>query len=315
MRKSVFCALMFCVVACLLGCSFTDSEMKSENEAAIVLSLDETEESMSVNDSDFSEGDLLALFEAVNNEDIREFVYDDYNKDGIHEAFVLTQEDDCCKLWYVHSKECQIVCENLENLDNPAITVLDFNTKAYLLVQQSENDIRNTLVYSIDNNNQVVEAGISQNGRLVKTEDDEIWLQIDQKQATENSFTVDTKTYYLYYVYDEGFREYGGIPIGLEQFLEFEGSQEIIDHISELYSDYDIEYSFLYRANHYINVNVTLLKEESAAVYKNMTLTYDDVGVTPVSENPEDGKIEIAHILNIATFPTAFKHPKNDKKQ
>lgn len=315
MRQYVFCVMMLCVALCFWGCSVTDSETKSENEAAIVLSLDETEESVSKEEADFSEGDLLAIFEAVNNEEIQEFVYNDYNKDGLHEAFVLTKENDYYKLWYVHSNECQIICENLDNLDNPATDILDFNTKAYLLIQQNQNDIRNTLVYSIDNNNQVVETGISQKGYMVKTEDDEILLQIDQKQATENAFIIDTKTYYLYYVYDEGFREYGAIPIDMEQFLEFEGSQEIIDHISEMYPDYDIEYSFLYRANHCMNVNVTLSKEGNAAVYKNMTLTYDDAGVTPVSETLADGKIEIAYMLNIATFPTAFKHPKNNKKQ
>lgn len=314
MIKRIWFGLVLGSVLCCMGCSMIESESQQENDTAIILSWDDTEEDVSVKEADFTEKDLHAIFEAVNNEEIVDFIYDDYNRDGIHEAFVLTKKEELYNLWYVHSKECQIICENLEDIDEPATDVLGFNTKAYLLIQQKKDDVRNTIVYSIDNNDQVRESGISKKGYLTKAVDGEILLQIDQKLATADSFVVETKTYYLYYVFDEGFREYGAIPIGMEQFLEFEGAQEIIDSISEKYSDYEIEYSFLYRANHYMNVNIALSKDGNTE-YKNMTLAYDEFGVKKISETLSDGKMETAYMLSAATFPMAFKHPKTENNQ
>lgn len=314
MMKRIWCGLVLGSVLCCMGCSMIESESQQENDTAIILSWDDTEEDVSVKKADFTEKDLHAIFEAVNNEEIVDFVYDDYNRDGIHEAFVLTKKEELYNLWYVHSNECQIISENLKDIDEPATDVLGFNTKAYLLIQQKKDDVRNTIVYSIDNNDQVRESGISKKGYLTNAADGEILLQIDQKLATADSFVVETKTYYLYYVFDEGFREYGAIPIGMEQFLEFKGAQEIIDSISEKYSDYEIEYSFLYRANHYMNVNIALSKDGNT-IYKNMTLAYDESRVKKLSETLSDGKMETAYMLSAATFPMAFKHPKTENNQ
>lgn len=311
MRGLFFCTILFLLTVFCSGCSLHTAETKSENEATIKLGLEDTEENVLHAESDFSRGDLLTMFESVNNEEVENFIYDDYNKDGMHEAFVLTKVEDYHRLWYLHSKECQMVCDRLENLEQLETDILTFSTKDYLLLQQVTEGKRNTLVYSIDNNNQVQEANISQKGYISMTPSGEIWLQIERETEKEGKVLSEKQTYYLSYVFDEGFKEYGAIPIGKEQFLEFEGAEKILDEISEKYSDYELEYSFLYRANHYININITLLKD-GAIEYKNMTLNYDDSSVMYTSEDLADGKIEVAYMLNIATFPTAFKHPKKD---
>lgn len=315
MKRLFFGVGIFLLGMICSGCSFDLAESRSENEAAITLSSEETEESVLQTEADFSRGDLLTMFESVNNEEVENFIYDDYNKDGIHEAFVLTKEENYHKLWYLHSKECQNVCDCLENLEQLETDILTFPTKDYLLLQQKEDGKRNTLVYSIDNNNQVQEADISRKGYISITPSGEIWLQTYRENAREDRASLEVQTYYLSYAYDEGFREYGAIPIGKEQFLEFDGAQKILDDISEEYSDCEIDYSFLYRANHYININITLLKD-GVMEYKNLTLNYDNSSVTSTSEDLADGKAEVANMLDIATFPTAFKHPrKNMNKQ
>ncbi|MDE6624800.1 MAG: hypothetical protein K2K56_00360 [Lachnospiraceae bacterium] len=314
MKRIIFCVTLLSGMLCLFGCSLMEQETKSSNEAAITLSFDETEESVGDGEADFSQGDLLALFTSVNNAEIVDYIYDDFNKDGIHEAFVLTEDEDYYKLWYVHAKECLMVCEKLENLDYPAMGLMEFNTRDYLLLQQVKDDIRNTIVYSVDNHSQVLESDISRNGFVSKNENGEVLLQLDQKRATAESFVLDTQTYYLYYVFDEGFREYGAIPISMEQFLEFKGAGEVIDSISKRYENYEVDYSFLYRANHCINVNITLSNDETT-IYKNMTLSYDDTGVEELSDVLGDGRIENANMLEIATFPTAFKYPKKEINQ
>lgn len=310
MKTKVWMAeLCFCM---LVGCTLAPAETKSENETQIELSVDEEEE-LEQKEVDFSSGDLRTMFEEINNEEINNFLYGDYNKDGQHEAFVLTKKEQNYNLWYFHPKECELACEDIKGVEPLETDILAFSTKDYLLLQQLIDGKRNTMVYSIDNNNQVSETNISKKGYISKTSAGEIWLQPDQKQQV-NTNQGDVNTYYLYYVFDEGFREYGAIPIGTEQFLEFEGAQSILDEIMAEYSDYEIEYSFLYRINHYINVNLTL-KKDSSIEYKNMTLIYDDYEVARISENLAEGKMEIAYILDIATFPTAFKHPRQRTAQ
>ena len=49
--------------------------------------------------------------------------------------------------------------------------------------------------------------------------------------------------------------------------------------------------------------------ENGRVQYRHATLQYDNEKVKVVGELEQQGKAEIAHMLEIATFPTAFKHP------
>lgn len=303
--------VLLCVL-CLSGCSFMEAETKSENENEIKLEIGEKETLDIKSEMDFSQGDLYTMFEEVNNEQIENFLYDDYNKDGIHEAFVVTKAQNAYKLWYMSPVDCKIVIDNLDYVDNQNTEILSFETKDYLLLQQYAKDTMNTLVYSVNNDNQVIQASISDKGHVRHNASGEIFLDVYEK--TEEQSMVSQQgciTYYMYYVFDDGFREYGAIPIGQEQFLAFQGAQDILDDISERYGDAQLEISYLYRANHYINMNITVY-EDSRIEYRNVTLYYDDEKVSYVSGDIAKGKVEIAHLLNIATFPTAFKEPHNN---
>lgn len=300
---------------CLSGCSFVESENKSENENTITLAFEEQESSEVKSEMDFSQGDLYTMFAEVSNESIENFLYDDYNKDGIHEAFVVTKEQNAYHLWYMSPAECKIVSENIEYVDNQNTEIMAFDTKDYLLLQQSVKGLKNTLVYSVDNDNQVTQASISGKGYIYQNASGEIFLDV-YEEVDEKSKVIQPEyiTYYLYYVYDDGFREYGAIPIGQEQFLEFAGAQEILDSIYEKYSGAQLDVSYLYRANHCININITIY-EDSRIEYRNIILHYDDEKVSYVTEEIAKGKVDIAHILNIATFPTAFKEPQKNNNR
>ena len=67
----------------------------------------------------------------------------------------------------------------------------------------------------------------------------------------------------------------------------------------------------MYRANHYININIAVYGD-NAIEYRHITLSYDEKKVECISEEVNKGKVETAHILGIATFPTAFKEPQNN---
>ncbi|MBQ4059330.1 MAG: hypothetical protein IJD40_10405 [Lachnospiraceae bacterium] len=300
------------LIVCLSGCSFVNKETKSENENEIKLEFEQAKSSEIESEMDFSPGDLYIMFEEMNNEQIENFLYDDYNKDGIHEAFVVTKDMNEYKLWYMSPSDCKIVTDNLENVDNLNTAILSFEIKDYLLLQQIVDGRKNTLVYTLNNDNKVIQSNISGKGYIRHTATGDIFLDVyetadDNNQIEEQEYI----TYYLYYIYDAGFREYGAIPIGQEQFLKFEGAQDILDGIYEKYPDTQLEISYLYRANHYININIAVYGD-NAIEYRHITLSYDEKKVECISEEVNKGKVETAHILGIATFPTAFKEPQNN---
>lgn len=288
-------------IFCLGGCSFVKTERKSENEAEITLELQDETEEESEKQSDFSRGDLLTMFEAVSNEEMISFLYDDYNKDGVHEAFVLTKEEDYT-IWYMTSEGCELVEEGIKQVDEAQTDLLSYRTKDYAMIQHVREGIPVTFLYSVDNNNKVIEPDISGRGYLLQNEKGELEFRIFSDAKGERYCT-----YYLYYLMDDGFREYGAIPISEEQFLEFAGAGELLDEIKASYGDKLTEINFLYRSNHCININLTI--DGRKPEYRNVTVYYDSTHVEKGRDKLSYGKVEIAYMLEIATFPTAFKHP------
>lgn len=88
-------------------------------------------------------------------------------------------------------------------------------------------------------------------------------------------------TYKKYYFYwdDNGFKEYGGIPVTKEQLSSIEGGTQAIKKITD--GGFPIGEIF-YRANGIININYA-----NGDMYDNMTLIYND-GVITIDES-DDG--------------------------
>ncbi len=287
----------------LYGCSHTEEFDSEKSTEDIRITLDITEDDQKEKTTDFSRGDLFTMFEEVNNETVIDFQYGDYNKDGTHEAFVLTDTEGY-KLWYMHPGGCELVREDFGKIDNITTDTLEFSTKKYLLVQWEKDGCPNTLVYTLDNKNSVLEPIISGKGFLSEDTGNHMILRVYGKDSQQSDYC----DYYLYYTPDEGFKEYGGIPIAEEQFLEFQNASEILEKIRSNYGEHELEISYLYRSNQYMNINWSFY-ENGKVWYRHATLQYDNEKVKVVGELEQQGKAEIAHMLEIATFPTAFKHP------
>lgn len=295
---------LWALVGCaflLYGCGRTEEFDSEKSTEDIRITLDTTEDGTKEKTTDFSRGDLFTMFEEVNNETVIDFQYGDYNKDGTHEAFVLTDSEGY-KLWYLHSGSCELVRDDFGESSNVTTDTLEFSTKKYLLLQWEEDGHPNTLIYTLDNKDSVLEPILSGKGFLSGDSQNNMILRVYAKDEQTD--------YYLYYNPDEGFKEYGGIPIAQEQFLEFQNSEEILEEIRQRYSGYEVEFSFLYRSNQYMNINWSFY-ENGTVQYRHTTLQYDDQKVKVTGELEQSGKVEIAHMLELATFPTAFKHPDN----
>lgn len=310
MRREVVVGLLSFLVCGMFGCSYINDESQQEIDAEINLAIKEEESSEVKPEMDFSQGDLYTMFTEMNDESVQSFLYDDYNKDGMHEAFVVTDKESAYNLWYMSPTECKIVEENLGAVDVQKTEIIGFETKDYLFLQRSLEGVKNTLVYTLDEDNKVVSVNVSGRGYIYQNASSETFIDVAQKKNDGNPAEEPTyTTYYLYHVSETDFREYGAIPIGEEQFLTFEGAQEILDSIHEIYGDKQIEIAYLYRANHYININITVY-DDGGVGYENLLLHYDDKKVTYVSQERKNGKVDIAHVLGIATFPTSFKEPE-----
>lgn len=302
-RKGHCVWLLLGCVALLMGCKNTHRLDPEQSTEDIRITLDTTEDNGKDKTTDFSRGDLFTMFEEMNNETVMDFQYGDYNKDGTHEAFVMTNSDGY-KLWYMHPAGCELVEDNFEDKTIVTTDTLEFSTKKYLLLQREIEGHPNTLVFTLDNKNQVAQPIVSGRGYLREESGNHIILRVygDKDKADEYC------DYYLYYNPDEGFKEYGGIPIAEEQFLEFQGSSDILDKIRQRYEGYELEITYLYRSNQYMNINWSFY-EEGKIQYRHATLQYDNEKVTVTGELDQKGRAEIANVLEIATFPTAFKHP------
>ncbi len=309
--KCIMCLIVFCCFINLCGCNeIFQNEVKNENEYVINLETTENGSEDERLDTDLSKGDLYTMFEELNNEEVQEFFYDDYNKDGKHEAFVVTRETNLHKLWYISPNDCHIVSKELKYVDDQKSEILEYETKDYLLLQHYKDQNVNTLVYSVNNEDEVIEAKISDKGYVRHNARGDVFLDIydevnEKSKEKQHSFN----TYYMYYVYEDGFKEYGAIPISEEQFLCFDGAAQILEDVHTKYADTQLDIAYLYRANQYINMNVTIYRDNRIE-YRNVLIKYDDKMVYCVSDEHGKGKMETAYLLNIATFPPAFKQPE-----
>lgn len=106
-------------------------------------------------------------------------------------------------------------------------------------------------------------------------------------------------TWNVYYFYwDDGLKEYGGTLITAEEFLQYQGSEEILSQIAA--DGYEVT-TIYQRKNGIININCC-----DGVSNKNVRTVYRDgyVEASPVTEGYyyEDGIIKPALNMEIATF-------------
>lgn len=305
MKRQTGLLWMICFSLWLTGCTFPDASIKRENQAAIRLDLEQ--ESVQPQDvSDLSKGDLLAMFEEKNNKEVLNFLYSDYNRDGRHEAFVLTRGEKYV-LWYISPEDFEQVKE-FEAVREKETGILSFVTKEYVSITEEIEEQPVSYVFSVDNRDRVLETGLSGRGHIYRNLNRDIQFDVvDEKNGT-------TGTYYLYYSMDEGFKEFGAIPISREQFLEYDGAEEILEELNDTYGDDGVEYEFMYRSNSVIQINLEW-ETGGGKEQRHLTLNYDERGTVSASESVEPGLIEFAHFLEIATYPVVFKHPEQIRSE
>lgn len=119
------------------------------------------------------------------------------------------------------------------------------------------------------------------------------------------------KQYYLYFDGDDGFKEYGGIEIEVDDISKIPICQEIIKEINNKSCKID---SIYYRENGIININISK-ENDSNIYYYNITLRYNDGKWNILSRKEGDRNYDYncgvylnAYLPSIATFPDKFPY-------
>lgn len=264
------------------------------------------------------------------------FAEDDYDGDGSFEAFatIINESDYYDSVWncdiiYLKGSSSETVeseiplCVNqTEILDRfeeqkiiaaPASSyVLDMGTYKYYMGEKAYAVANTLLLYGVQKGEFRKEA-ISDRGECdkgsiekIKKGDKDFCLY-----ATETDNILDTdysimsgRTYKPYYFYwDDGFYEYGGIEITMEDFLYFTGASEICYDI--INSGMEIR-NIIYRSNGIININCYSADYSGDSIYYTnyiKTLRADNNTVSDISGGYGSGVYRNALIPEIAVYP------------
>jgi hypothetical protein len=228
--------------------------------------------------------------------------YGDLDNNGTFEAFAFTgkfSEADGGSLCIVNSNGLvpigNITCDEIRSFS------CDGNQFIYTYYNGA---INRQEIWGVDGEN-FYKAPISDIGiNLTSDENEDITLMA---VAADNiTFDEDNingantwKPYYFYY--DNGFHEYGGSEISLEEFLTYEDADTFVDEIKNLNGEIT---NILKRGNGIINVNYTVFDPEKNLKWNYYyTLKTDDGKVMHINVSTNDEGVYLPALLSeIATY-------------
>ena len=262
--------------------SATSCEQSQQSTSEMIIS--EKEEIEPLNE-DKMKSEINELF----NDNILFWNYDDYDNDNIFEAVALIGEENFDvmngTLVSINSlNNVTVIKENIACEDIFAFSVCD-NTKYICLSFHTTQD--RSLIYGLENNLfcETVISNVGQNFTVLDSCNDFTLIQSafdNMTMGTEFTGSHTHKPYYFYY--DNGFKEYGGTEITVNELKEYEGSEKILNIIEDKNGNV---FSVLKRSNGIININYCVENVEQNIIWNyyltvqlqdDNTLQYHDEG-------------------------------------
>lgn len=216
-----------------------------------------------------NKNDLVTELKNVVINDIIETFYEDFDSDGDYELLAFTgnlNDDgilDKSKVWYVDKNGVKLLSNRggLGIVYHSEYAPAMITQKDNILIQYQYkwgNGNVKTTIFTLKNGSPYVYdydgyLDNTSNGYILEHEAYDGVITKEKFEKSLFSGTVrTTKKYWYYWDTDENcLKEYGAIPISQEQFLEFNGAENILNSITTG----DI-YNILYRDNGIINVNI-----------------------------------------------------------
>ena len=276
----------------------------------------------------FGISDAPELFKTLTeNEDVKnlklyDFTADDFDLDGVQEAFAVVGEyngyhiDGC--IYFITQNGCEKINDEPYDLREADEPVIDLGDRKLYRVWNVFVTGRCAYVYGVKDGGwyeheismrgqDLERVGDSYDFTIVNGSDYDCGVELDSMIYTGHTW----KTYYLYWNGEE-FREYGGIEITEEQFSGLEGAREILDAV--LGSAWRIT-GILYRSNGIIDVNLAWRRNEYCEDYCYIELRLKDGAIEYVSDSDDEdlisrhsmpGNMHPAFLEDIADYPESF---------
>lgn len=276
-----------------------------------------------------TENELIQKFKNTYSDTIIKTYYNDFDNDGINEMFVFagkSYDDEGMQMtllgggvWFVSDN----IIERIDNGNNGIGIILSRDDYAPSYINYDNgmqfafqaiwgNGQTRTTVCTVKNGN-VIKSGFEgslmngENGWYVATSTYDGMISKDN--FNKGLFYGSQRSWKNYWYYFDNtsntFKEYGGTEITKEQFLQFDGAEDILNEIT----DGEI-YNILYRDNSIININIIrnngLFSDNDSYRCSNILVGYDDNSVWKIDDN--DGIYLPALDSTIATYPK-FKEP------
>ncbi|MDO4731765.1 MAG: hypothetical protein Q4B14_06595, partial [Clostridia bacterium] len=233
-----------------------------------------------------SDETLKSKLTAQTSKTIQAFTCDDFDNDGKKEAFAFVgdkENDDALgelftgELWFINDntvKQLKSYSTMMTNMYSKINYVVEFSNRKFLCLNNLCGNYSLSEIWTVDNG-QPKECNISGYGQgTVTVEHNAVALTNSAYDAvydsSTNSYIGHTWKPYYYY-WDEStrdFKEYGGVKITKEQFLNIKGASDIINTV--LNGGNEIV-NILYRENGMININY-----KNGNTYDNANLLYNE---------------------------------------
>ena len=273
------------------------------------------------------EQDYRTRLESVCSDKIVDFIYDDFDADGTNEAFATSTKDafdtgsDCitADVWYITDTDVKKLYADLrasvvEAEKCSVIVKLDSKGKKLVAVSEWYQTGNSAYIWYVQDGEAVLDAGTSGKGIcFIKNNEEYGW--IEGCSSAYDNLTDNTghtwKTYYFYF--DDGLKEYGGIPVSEDDVKGIRGGKGILQSIREkgkIQSIFARENGIIqinYLAEN-VNCNATLL-------YRNQSLeilAYHDADADALENSNQGGVYTAAMIASIATYPDKIEQYVND---
>lgn len=258
------------------------------------------------------------ILKAYTSRSVEDIVIDDFDNDGKREAFVFTASSSYNEVremneyngevWFINKDKVERLTEDKKIIAyKNFINVIDIGNNKIIKVDSHHPTASVSYIWEMKNGS----ANIILDGKLFLNvdENNSVYTQSSayDRDYSDGMWTGHTWKNYYFYI-DNGIKEYGALEIGLKDFMEFEGSQAILDEIIKNKSEI---VNILYRGNNIININVATADKNNSRSYYNYTLTYDEAGVKKIKE--DEGIYRVALCPEVATYPEIFVKPNNKK--
>lgn len=255
-----------------------------------------------------SENQLIDYLKQATDQPIVATFYDDFDKNGSYEMFAITGNKNydntmnativSGSIWYVNELFSQLNFTNdlsnktESNFILDSAKIIDLGSEKHFYIDEFYTTGNNTLVYKAHIGTPQLHCG-----KINYINNDNIIITHSTLDVSSDGTGRSTKDYWFKWSdTNRCYEEYGGIPITRQQFLMFDGANEILANIN---AD---NITYLYRGNGIININTSNYDATSTVyTYNYYTLKYEG---NKVSLYEQDGGYYLdALVPELAVYP------------